>query len=466
MFDTKPTRQLNQCTEQPSFARSLTHSLSLHGAAKQAKAEPAGSPSPRSFLAEPRRAGFRPAERVNPEAVLSSRARGSTGAEAAGAMGSVSLKLPASRRRHGRVLTCLCSPALLNLLMLISLLSTNLLAFFAFFAASPRHDPAATATASHSSNLSAHVAAIAREIGGGATSTAASLPDGLPPELLLFLTPHALPLGRDARSGLTHMQSSVAAACLRSPSALALLSTLMAYAPHSSCPRNATLPRRLVSKGCEPLPRRRCLSRGPRAALPASSAMGQENRRWVAPARHGHEFLVDDVLRLSAPSKIRIGFDVAGGAANFAARMRERGVTVVTSVLDGAGKPMNEFVAARGLFPLLLSPAQRFPFYDGVFDLVHVGATALDEAGAPAMGQAGTPEALEFFMFDVDRVLRVGGLLWIDSYLCQSEERRRVVVKLIERFGYKKLKWVAGEKPGSSTTSIYISAVLRKPARG
>uniref|UniRef100_R7VZ77 Methyltransferase type 11 domain-containing protein n=1 Tax=Aegilops tauschii TaxID=37682 RepID=R7VZ77_AEGTA len=109
---------------------------------------------------------------------------------------------------------------------------------------------------------------------------------------------------------------------------------------------------------------------------------------------------------------------------------------------------MNEFVASRGLFPLLLSPAHRFPFYDGVFDLVHVGTAALDEAGAPAMGQAATPEALEFFMFDVDRVLRAGGLLWIDSYLCQSEERRRVVAKLIERFGYKKLKWVAGEKAG------------------
>lgn len=384
-------------------------------------------------------------------------------------MGSVSLKLPASRRRHGRVLTCLCSPALLNLLMLLSLLSTNLLAFFAFFATSPRHDPAAAAASttpsSSSSNLSAHVAAIAREI-GGASSTAASLPDGLPPELLLFLTPHELPLGRDARSGLTHMQSSVAAACLRSPSALALLTAFMSYAPHSACPRNASLPRRIVSKGCEPLPRRRCLSRGPRAPLPASSAMGLDDRRWVAAPRHGHEFLVDDVLRLSAPSKIRIGFDVAGGAANFAARMRERGVTVVTSVLDTAAKPMNEFVAARGLFPLLLSPAHRFPFYDGVFDLVHVGSTALDEAGAPAMGQVATTESLEFFMFDVDRVLRVGGLLWIDSYLCQSEERRRVVVKLIEKFGYKKLKWAVGEKAGGATSSIYLSAVLRKPARG
>ncbi|KAF7045473.1 hypothetical protein CFC21_054576 [Triticum aestivum] len=379
-------------------------------------------------------------------------------------MGSVSLKLPASRRRHGGPLSCLCSPAPLNLLMLLSLLCTNLLAFFAFFAAPPRHDPAAGTTPSASSNLSAHVAAIALEIGGGSSSSGARLPDGLPPELLLFLTPHALPLGRDARTGLTHMPASVAASCLRSPSALALLSAFMSYAPHSACPRNATLPRRLVSKGCEPLPRRRCLSRGPRAPLPASG-MGLDHRRWDGPARGGgHEFLVDDVLRLAA-SKIRIGLDVAGGAANFAARMRERGVTVVTSVLDGPGKPMNEFVAARGLFPLLLSPAHRFPFYDGVFDLVHVGTAALDEAGSPAMGQAATPEALEFFLFDVDRVLRAGGLLWIDSYVCQSEERRRVVAKLVDRFGYKKLKWVVGEKAGGAATSTYLSAVLRKPAR-
>ncbi|URD76959.1 hypothetical protein MUK42_37498 [Musa troglodytarum] len=71
--------------------------------------------------------------------------------------------------------------------------------------------------------------------------------------------------------------------------------------------------------------------------------------------------------------------------------MAERNVTVVTSTLEIGGKPMNEFVAARGLFPLLLSPAQRFPFYDSVFDLVHA-INALDEASRT--------EALEFFMFD------------------------------------------------------------------
>uniref|UniRef100_A0A453QL65 Uncharacterized protein n=1 Tax=Aegilops tauschii subsp. strangulata TaxID=200361 RepID=A0A453QL65_AEGTS len=162
--------------------------------------------------------------------------------------GSVSLKLPASRRRHGGPLSCLCSPAPLNLLMLLSLLCTNLLAFFAFFAAPTRHDPAAGTTPSSSANLSAHVAAIALEIGDGASSSGGRLPDGLPPELLLFLTPHALPLGRDARTGLTHMPASVAASCLRSPSALALLSAFMSYAPHSACPRNATLPRRQLRR--------------------------------------------------------------------------------------------------------------------------------------------------------------------------------------------------------------------------
>ncbi|GJN29712.1 hypothetical protein PR202_gb17963 [Eleusine coracana subsp. coracana] len=393
-------------------------------------------------------------------------------------MGSVSLNMTSSRRGGRLPCPSCCSPALLNLLVLLSLLSTNLLALLAFLSPPEAHlrgptTPTTNRSSSSSSAISAQVAAIAREIdasrlphehGGGAAH--------LPPELLLFLSPHALPLGRDARTGLTHMPASVAAACFRSPSTLALLAAYASYTPRAACPRggNATLlPHRLVSKGCEPLPRRRCLTRGPPAPLPASN-MGVDARRWVKP-RHDHDFLVDDVLRLAAPIKIRIGFDVAGGAANFAARMRERGVTVVTSALDNAGKPTNRFVAARGLFPLLLSPAHRFPFYDGVFDLVHAGAAALDEGGAPALGLAGTEEALEFLMFDVDRVLRVGGLLWIDSYACRSDERRQMVVRLIGRFGYKRLKWVVGEKAaaagsGNTKPTMYLSAVLQKPARG
>lgn len=177
--------------------------------------------------------------------------------------------------------------------------------------------------------------------------------------------------------------------------------------------------------------------------------------------------MIDDVLALGGGG-IRIGFDIGGGAGNFAARMAERNVTIVTSTLEVGGKPMNEFIAARGLFPLFLSSAQRFPFYDAVFDLVHT-MNAFDEGGAPALGQASSTEALEFLMFDIDRVLRAGGLFWLDNYPCANDERKRMVSRLIERFGFKKLKWVVGEKAGIGSigkTPVYLSAVLQKPARG
>ncbi|OAY78274.1 hypothetical protein ACMD2_02713 [Ananas comosus] len=191
--------------------------------------------------------------------------------------------------------------------------------------------------------------------------------------------------------------------------------------------------------------------------------------RWSASCRASTpalaDFPLDDVLALAAGG-VRVGFDVAGGAADFAAGMAERNVTVVTSVVDSPGKPLNELVAARGLFPLLLAPAHRFPFYDAVFDLVHLSA-ALDEGGAPALGRSGRQEALEFLLFDIDRILRVGGLLWIDNYLCADDDRKRAVTRLIERFAYKKLKWVVGEKadPGKKTPRVYLSAVLQKPPR-
>ncbi|RRT56587.1 hypothetical protein B296_00038313, partial [Ensete ventricosum] len=276
-----------------------------------------------------------------------------------------------------------------------------------------------------------------------------------------------------------------APSCGRSPAA-DLLARYMSYKPAALCPADdPSLPQKLIAKACEPLPRRRCLSRptalaataAPRLPFPQSlwspgvknpgaGMYGLDKQMWIMP-RGKNDFSIDDVLPLGSGG-IRIGFDIGGGAGNFAARMAERNVTVITSTLEIGGKPMNEFVAARGLFPLLLSPTQRFPFYDSVFDLVHT-MNALDEGGAPALGQASRTEALEFLMFDIDRVLRAGGLLWLDNYLCTDDERKRMVTKLIERFGYKKLKWVVGEKAdarNTAKTQVYLSAVLHKPARG
>ncbi|ONK80201.1 uncharacterized protein A4U43_C01F15010 [Asparagus officinalis] len=153
-----------------------------------------------------------------------------------------------------------------------------------------------------------------------------------------------------------------------------------------------------------------------------------------------------------------------GASGDFAAVMADRNVTIMSasSLSDDV-----DGVLSRGVFPLVMSSAMRFPFYDGIFDLVHT-TKGLDEGGAEGMG-LGKAEAMEFLMFDIDRVLRAGGFFWLDNYLCVDDERKRTVTRLIERFGYKKLKWVVGEKADSSgkgKAQVYLSAVLQKPARG
>ncbi|CAF1920307.1 unnamed protein product [Brassica oleracea] len=123
-----------------------------------------------------------------------------------------------------------------------------------------------------------------------------------------------------------------------------------------------------------------------------------------------NDFLIDDVLGLGT-GKIRIGLDLSGGSVTFAARMAERNVTVITNTLNNGG-PFSDFIAGRGLFPLFLSLDHSFPFHDNEFDLVP-GSSGLDVEGEP--------EKLEFLMFDLDRVLKPGGLFWLDNFYCGSE---------------------------------------------
>ncbi|KAF9589941.1 hypothetical protein IFM89_029557 [Coptis chinensis] len=81
-----------------------------------------------------------------------------------------------------------------------------------------------------------------------------------------------------------------------------------------------------------------------------------------------------------------------------------------------------------------------------------------------SLGEGGHQEKMEFLMFDIDRVLRAGGLFWLDNFHCVDEEKKMSLTRVIGRFGYKKLKWVVGEKIVSSGKSqVYLSAVLQKP---
>ncbi|KAK2971474.1 hypothetical protein RJ640_020880 [Escallonia rubra] len=417
-------------------------------------------------------------------------------------MGSVSLKIGDGTARFKRA--TLCSSAV-NLLMLFSVITTNLFALYAFtYSPKDHHNLPIHHTHKNISLISEQVALILREIDSsqkklsqmekellGYESIDLSRPN-IASELKNFLSHHQLPLGKDSRSGITEMVASVGHSCEKS---LDLLSQYMNYKVNGPCPDDWSLAQKLILQGCEPLPRRRCFAKTiPKVGLnpyPVSlwsnasdkiyswSGLGCKNLKCLnakklnrdcagcfdlgngyeiqkfVKARGKNDFLIDDVLSMGSGG-IRTGFDIGGGSGTFAARMAEKNVTVMTATLN-VDAPFSEFIAARGLFPLYLSLNHRFPFYDNVFDLVHVG-NGLDVGGRP--------EKLEFLMFDIDRILRAGGLFWLDNFLCSNDDKRRDLTRLIERFGYKKLKWVVGEKViGSGKSEVYLSAVLQKPVR-
>ncbi|PIA57247.1 hypothetical protein AQUCO_00600170v1 [Aquilegia coerulea] len=423
-------------------------------------------------------------------------------------MGTVSLKIGDGTARFKRA--TLCSSAL-NVLMLFSVLTTNLFALYAFTSSSSSSSSNTNQSVQHHiidhkniSFISEQVSLILKEIDLsqkklsqmekevlGYENIDISKPN-VANELKLFLQHHLLPLGKDSKTGITEMVASVGHSCEKS---VDLLSQYMNYKIGGSCPDDWSLAQKLILRGCEPLPRRRCFAKSiPKVGLlpfpislwkPISDKIvtwsglgcknfaclnskqigkdcvacfdlvnGTEKYRFVK-AKSKNDFLIDDVLALGSGG-IRIGLDIGGGSGTFAARMAEKNVTVVTPTLN-VDAPFNEFIAARGIFPMFFSLDQRFPFYDNVFDLVH----AVNQ-----LGDGGRQEKMEFLMFDVDRVLRAGGLLWLDNFHCIDEEKKTTLTRLIEQFGYKKLKWVVGEKiDASGKPQVYLSAVLQKPVR-
>lgn len=361
-------------------------------------------------------------------------------------MGSVTLHIGDGTARFRRSTLW---PSLVHLVMLFSVLITNLFALYAFTYSPPPPPPHPNdASRSHnlSSALTSQISSILREIElserklhqierdlAGYPSLLDPTSPRLPAELRSFLSRRPLPLGKDSRSGITELVSSVAHSC--SPD---LLSPFMSYSPHSLCPSPSSS---LPLSSCDPLPRRRCLTRSNPRSSPSPTTAAT-----AAKTKSKNDFSVENVLSLAPSGTIRIGLDFDAPSPDFAAAAARHNVTVVTS----SPAPLH----ADGLLFLTMSPAQRFPFYDNIFGVVRV-AKGMEEA-----------EAMEFLMFDVDRVLRPKGLLWLDNYCCVDDERKRMVTRLIERFGYKKLKWVVGEKAESGKTRVYLSAVLQKPTRG
>lgn len=276
------------------------------------------------------------------------------------------------------------------------------------------------------------------------------------------------------------------------------LAKYMDYQPGGQCPEDDYLAQKLMLRGCEPLPRRRCLPRTPAnytEPYPFPSCMwripsdttvdwtpyacksygclvdrknrkdvwvdckdcfdlqGREKHRWLNTTDRLH-FHIDQVLELKKGT-VRIGLDLGGGTGTFAVRMRERNVSIVTTSMNLDG-PFNNFMASRGVVPMFLTISQRLPFFDNTLDLVH----------SMHLLSNWIPHALlEFILYDIYRVLRPGGVLWLDHFFCRDSQLEKVYVPMIEGLGYKRLLWHVGRKVdrGIQFKEVYLSALLEKP---
>ncbi|XP_077224584.1 putative methyltransferase At1g29790 [Tasmannia lanceolata] len=315
-------------------------------------------------------------------------------------------------------------------------------------------------------------------------------------DLKLVVGPHKLPLGYSPNIGSDKLYPTLGAACLRYQDEL---TRYMTYKVGGECPADDVMAQQLMLKGCEPLPRRRCHPKSPKGYVeptpfPASlwatppdtsivwdpytcknyqclidrkNSKGffdckdcfdlnfREKNRWLVDNLKGLDYGIDDVLRLKPQGTIRVGLDIGGGSGTFAARMRERNVTIITSTMNFDG-PFNSFIASRGLIPIHVSIAHRLPFFENTLDIVH--SMHVLSNWIPDM-------VLEFALFDIYRVLRPGGLFWLDHFFCVGSQMNATYVPMFDRIGFNKLRWTAGRKVdrGAHLNEWYLSALLEKP---
>ncbi|XP_076921907.1 putative methyltransferase At1g29790 [Bidens hawaiensis] len=311
-------------------------------------------------------------------------------------------------------------------------------------------------------------------------------------EIRKYITPKENRVGKKSKNiyGSEKVYNSIGHGCV---SVKSELQEYMDYDIGSFCKDDWNVAQSLMIKGCDPLPRRRCLTRASKLyqkPYPINESlwkipdgrnvrwsnyacrnfeclssknpkrgyskctgcfeMEKEKVKWVVNASVPTDFLIKDCLNVK-PGEIRIGLDFGIGTGTFAARMREHNVTVVTTALN-LGAPFNEVIALRGLIPLYVTLNQRLPFFDNTMDLIHTSGF---------MDGWIDLQLMDFILFDWDRVLRPGGLLWVDRFFCNRKDLDDYMYMFLQ-FRYKKHKWAISPK---SKDEVYLSALLEKPPR-
>ncbi|KAJ8499913.1 hypothetical protein OPV22_010465 [Ensete ventricosum] len=366
----------------------------------------------------------------------------------------------------------------LNLLLLLAMVATNILSLY-HLSSTRSPTPSSTTPADVPDHLLHQLHTIRATIShltrlrssSSSSPAAASAP---PQELLLY-----------------SRIAPIASSCSDHPD---LLHRYMNYTPFAACPRDdaGAVAEALILRGCHPLPRRRCFSpTAPKvpASLPSDpfhAALPDAAVLWpisaacrsfsCLPPALGFDLKTEATRFLSARSvldlpltqllnlarsagaaPIRLGLDVGGGTGTLAVQLRRMAnATVLTTTLD-LGAPYSEAAALRGVVPLHAPLQQRFPVQDGVLDLVRTGHAVNRWIPGPA---------LEFLLYDADRVLRPGGLLWMDHFFCRAGDLDAVYVPMIGHLGYRRIKWTVANKTDAGRLrngEVYLTALLQKP---
>lgn len=312
-------------------------------------------------------------------------------------------------------------------------------------------------------------------------------------EIRKYISPKENRVGKINLYGADKVYNTIGHACVLYKKEL---EKYMDYDIGSYCDDDWNLAQKLMLNGCDPLPRRRCLTRASKDyqkphpiheslwRLPdrrnvrwgnyqcrnfeclssknpkrgyskciGCFQMEKEKLKWVTNNNNNSlvvDFLISDVLAIKQ-GEVRIGLDYGIGTGTFAARMREQNVTIVSTALN-LGAPFNEMIALRGLVPLYVTLNQRLPFFDNTMDLVHTNGFM--DGWIDLL-------LLDFILYDWDRILRSGGLLWIDRSFCYRKNLEDYMYMFLQ-LRYKKHKWVISPK---SKDEVFLSALLEKPPR-
>ncbi|KAJ7977961.1 S-adenosyl-L-methionine-dependent methyltransferase [Quillaja saponaria] len=228
-------------------------------------------------------------------------------------------------------------------------------------------------------------------------------------EIRKYITPKENRVGHSNIYGTERIRYTIGHACVLYKKEL---EEYMDYDIGSYCDDDWILAQKLMLNGCDPLPRRRCLTRASKeyqkpysineslwrlpdgrnvrwsnyqcrnfACLASKNPkrgyskctgcfeMEKEKLKWVTNSSLPVDCLISDVLAIK-PDEIRIGLDFSVSTGTFAARMREQNVTIISTALN-LRAPFNEMIALRGLIPLYVTLNQKLPFFDNTMDLIH-----------------------------------------------------------------------------------------------